>query len=188
MIYIIVGNIIALVASLLMVYSGLLKKAKDVIYVQSIQVTLFIASNLVLGGLSGAIVNALNLVRNIIFYNDKLTKIIKIILSILTITLCIYFNNLGIVGYLPMICAIIYLWLMDVPDPKKFKYLNIFTLILWIIYDLSILSFTSAAFDLATIITNIIALIKISKDKSKKDLKIDSLSNSVGEEKNNVEG
>ena len=71
MLVIIIGNIIALAGSLLMVYSGLLKKAKDVIFVQSIQVTLQAASNLVLGGISGAIVDLLNLVRNIIFYNNK---------------------------------------------------------------------------------------------------------------------
>lgn len=163
MIFIIVGNIIALVASLLMVYSGLLKKAKDVIFVQSIQVALFAASNIVLGGISGAIVNILNLVRNVLFYNDKLSKLAKIILSILTIILCVYFNNLGIIGYLPLISAISYLWLMDVPDAKKFKYLNIFTLVLWVIYDLYILSFAAAIFDFATIITNIIAVIRLSK-------------------------
>ena len=165
MIIIIVGNIIAFVASLLMVYSGILKKAKDVIYVQSIQTTLLTASNIVLGGISGAIVNALSLVRNILFYNDKLNKIAKIILSFLTIVLCIYFNNLGVIGYLPLICAIAYLWLMDIPDPIKFKYLNIFTLLLWVIYDLYIMSFTSAVFDFATIITNIIAVFRLSKKK-----------------------
>ena len=65
---IIIGNIIALTASLLMVYSGLLKKAKDVVYIQSIQIALFVVSNLVLGGISGAISNLLSLIRNIIFY------------------------------------------------------------------------------------------------------------------------
>ena len=167
MLVIIIGNIIALAGSLLMVYSGLLKKAKDVIFVQSIQVTLQAASNLVLGGISGAIVDLLNLVRNIIFYNNNLTNIVKIILTIRTIFLCVYLNNLGIIGDLPLIGAVLYLWLMDIPDPKKFKYLNIFVLFLWLIYDLYILSFASALFDFATIITNVIAVIKIQKNREK---------------------
>ena len=166
MVFIVVGNIIALAASLLMVYSGILKKAKDVIYVQCMELTLFTASNLVLGAFPGAIVQALNLVRDVAFYKDKLNKTVKTILSILIIFLCIYFNNLGIFGYLPLICAISYLWLIDIPDPIKFKYLNVFTMILWLIYDLYILSFTSAIFDLATIITNIIALFKLYKIKN----------------------
>lgn len=164
-IFIIVGNMIALVASLLMVYSGLLKKAKDVIYVQSVQLTLLVASNLVLGGIPGAIINMISLIRNIIFYNDKLTKLVKIVLSILTIFLWFYFNNLGFIGYLPLVAALSYLWLVDIPDPKKFKYLNVFTLVLWLIYDLYILSFASAIFVLATIITNFIAIKKLYVDK-----------------------
>lgn len=174
MIFLIVGNIIALVASLLMIYSGLLKKAKEVVYVQSVQIALLIASNLVLGGIPGAIVNTINLIRNIIFYNDKLNTIIKIILTILTLVLGIHFNNLGVIGYLPIIAGLSYLWLIDIKDPKKFKYLNIFSLILWFIYDLCIYSFSSALFDLATVITNFIALTKISNDKTIHIIKYDN--------------
>ncbi len=165
MIFIVIANIIALVASLLMVYSGLLKKAKEVVYVQSVQITLLIASNIILGGIPGAIVNAINLLRNIIFYNDKLNNFVKIILTLITLILGYYFNNLGIIGYLPIVAGLSYLWLMDIKNPKSFKYLNISNLILWFIYDLYIYSFTSAFFDMLTVITNFIAIINLNKDK-----------------------
>ena len=174
MTFIIVGNVIALAASLLMVYSGLLKKAKEVVYVQSMQIALLIASNLVLGGIPGAIVNTINLIRNIIFYNDKLNNLIKIILTALTLFLGIHFNNLGIIGYLPIIAGISYLWFMDIRDPKKFKYLNIISLILWFIYDFCIYSFSSALFDMATVVTNIIAISKLNKDKKIHIIKYDN--------------
>ena len=38
----IIGNVIALVASLLMVYSGIIKKKEKVLYVQSIQIGLYV--------------------------------------------------------------------------------------------------------------------------------------------------
>ena len=37
----IIGNVIALVASILMVYSGIIKTKKKIVYVQSIQIGLF---------------------------------------------------------------------------------------------------------------------------------------------------
>ena len=74
------GNIIALIASILMVYSGIIKNKKKIIYVQSIQIGLFIISNLVLNGISGVIINSLNFVRNILCYKDKLDIKLKIII------------------------------------------------------------------------------------------------------------
>lgn len=160
---IIIGNAIALIACILMVYSGTLKKTKDVIYIQSIQIGLLTLSNIVLGGISGAIVNSLNLIRNIICYKEKLTILIKIIIITIMTILCIIFNTQGIIGYLPLLCSVIYTWLIDIKDVKKFKYLNIFVLSCWLIYDAYILSYTSALFDFGTIITNIIAINKINK-------------------------
>ena len=160
---IIIGNIIALIASLLMIYSGILKKPKDVIYIQSVQIGLLTASNIILGGIPGAIVNSLNFIRNIICYKDKLNIKTKIIITTIMTLLCIKYNNLGIIGYLPLICSVLYTWLIDTKDEIKFKYINILTLSFWFIYDLYILSFTSAIFDFGTIITNISAISKLKK-------------------------
>lgn len=161
---IIIGNIIALIASILMIYSGILKKPKEVIYIQSVQIGLLTASNIILGGIPGAIVNSINLIRNIICYKGKLKTLIKIIITIIMTSLCIKFNTLGIIGYFPLICSVMYTWLIDIKDAKKFKYINIINLLFWMIYDFYILSFASALFDFGTIITNIIAVKKLKKD------------------------
>ena len=70
--FIIIGNFFALMASIFMVLSGMLKSKKKILFVQTIQITLFIISNLVLGGITGAIVNVISLVRNVLAYKDKL--------------------------------------------------------------------------------------------------------------------
>ncbi|MBQ2639395.1 MAG: YgjV family protein [Bacilli bacterium] len=170
MIQILIGNIIALIASLLMVYSGTIKKKKKIIYVQSIQIGLFVASNLVLGGITGAIINFLSFIRNILCYKDKLGLKEKIILTILSVGLSLTLNNLGIIGLLPLVSTVTYLWLMNIKDMVKFKYLICFTMILWLIYDFSIKSYTAVIFDLFTIISNIIAIVQLkinSKEKRK---------------------
>lgn len=157
----VVGNIIALIASLLMVYSGIIKDKKKILYVQSIQIALFVVSNIVLGGISGAIINAVSFVRNILCYKNKLGLSAKIIITVVSIGLVIYFNNLGWIGYLPLISTLLYVWFMTIKDVVKFKILMIVTLILWIIYDFSIGSYTSSIFDAFTIVTNVIAIIRI---------------------------
>ncbi len=132
---IIIANIIAFIASILMAYTGILKKKSTIIFVQTVQIALFVLSNLMLGGITGAIVNAISCVRNILCYKDKLGKLSKTVIVISTITLSLMFNNLGIIGILPIISAVAYTLFMDTKDIIKFKYLTIFIMILWCIYD-----------------------------------------------------
>lgn len=162
----IIGNIIALLASLLMVYTGFIKKKKKILYVQTIQIGLMVVSNIVLGGFTGAINNALSCIRNILCYKDKLGLKAKMIISITSIVISLVFNNMGIIGLLPVVSTVIYIWLMNTKDVIKFKILIIFTSIIWLIYDISIKSYTSSFFDFANIVANIISIIQLLK-KSK---------------------
>ncbi len=164
---IIIGNIVALIASLIMVYSGLIKQKKKIIYTQTIQIGLYILSNLILGGITGAIINALSFVRNVLCYKDKLGKKEKVIITILAVVLSLAFNNLGIIGILPLISTIVYLWLMSIKDVVKFKYLTIFTMILWLVYDVYIKSYSSAVFDFMNIIANIVTIIRLKNNENK---------------------
>lgn len=163
--YLIIGNLIALIASLLMLYSGYIKKKEKIIFVQTIQIGLSVVSNIVLGGISGAIINAISLIRNILCYKDKLNKIWKIVLIILSASLTLLFNNLGFVGLLPLVSTVAYIWLMDMKDVINFKYLIIFTMTMWLIYDIYIMAYTAAIFDFGTIIANIISILQIKKNK-----------------------
>ena len=106
----IIGNIFALMASIAMIITGILKDKKQILIVQAIQIGLFVISNLVLGGYVGAIINAISLIRNIICYKDKLGIKEIIIITILSVGLSLCFNNLGIVGLLPLIASTLYLW------------------------------------------------------------------------------
>ena len=161
LIQIVIGNIIALIASLLMVYSGMIKQKKKILYVQTVQIGMSVISNIVLGGIVGAIINALSCIRNILCYKEKLGLKEKIILTIFSIGLSIPFNNLGIIGILPLISTVTYLWLMSVKDVIKFKFLIIFTMALWLVYDICIKSYSSAVFDFLNIVANIISIIQI---------------------------
>lgn len=164
----IMGNIIALIASIIMVYSGYLKEKNKILYAQTIQIGLSVLSNIVLGGITGAIINVISCVRNILCYKEKLNTISKTILILLATILSLFFNNLGFIGLLPLISTIIYILLMNTKDVIKFKCLIIFTMMLWCCYDLYVKSYTAACFDFMSIITNFISINQINKGIFKK--------------------
>lgn len=74
---IVIGNIIALIAAILMVLAGLQKKKRKILFIQIFQIALSVISNLVLGGYTGAIINALSSEIQIINYifNDNVANI-----------------------------------------------------------------------------------------------------------------
>lgn len=160
-----VGNIIALIASLLMVYTGILRSKQKIIYLQTVQIGLSVISNIILGGISGAIINVVSCIRNILCYNNKLNSLSKIIIISLSIILILLFNNLGIIGLLPLISIIVYTLFINTKDVIELKLLIIFTMIMWGIYDFYIKSYTSFIFDAATIIVNMISIIKLNRKK-----------------------
>lgn len=159
--FLIIGNVIALVASLLMVYSGILKEKKKILYVQTVQIGLSVASNIVLGGITGAIINAISMIRNIICYKEKLGTKEKIIITILSVSLSLIFNNLGLIGILPVVSTVTYVWLMNIKDVKEFKLLIAFTMLMWLIYDIYIKSYTAAIFDFMNLFANLVTIPKV---------------------------
>ena len=162
--YLIIGNIVALIGSILMVWSGYLKEKRKILYIQTVQIGMFVISNIILGGISGAIINFISFIRNILSYKDKLDMKWKILITILSIGLTLYFNNKGLIGYLPLISMIIYVWYMNVKDVVNFKYLLIFTMLMWLVYDFYVMSYTSSCFDIVCIILNIVSIVEIKKN------------------------
>lgn len=167
MVQIIIGNIIALIASILMVLAGLQKKKKKILFIQIIQIALSVISNLVLGGYTGAIINALSCVRDILCYKDKMGTKEKIIIIIIAVGLSLVFNNLGWIGLLPLVATVVYIIFMNTKDVVRLKILIIFSMIMWLIYDLYIKSYASGVFDFMSVIANLIAILQIRKCRIK---------------------
>lgn len=165
---VLIGNIISLLASLFMVYSGYIKSKPKFLCVQIIQMGLSSLSNFILGGITGGIINIINILRNTLCYKNKLNKYSVILILTISISLSLYFNNLSFIGLLPLISNILYTTLMNIKDITKFKYLTITTMVLWFIYDIYIMNYISSLFDLLTIISNSIAIYQIKKVIDKK--------------------
>ena len=163
----VIGNVVALVAASISLIMGLIKNREKLIYIQSIQFFIYTIVNIILGGISGAIANIMGLIRNILCYREKLTKVAILLIIIISTVLILSFNNLGFIGLLPLFNTIIYTYFINEKNPFKFKLLFLVTVILWFIYDLTIKSYTSAVFDFFTIITSTIAAYQIFKNSKK---------------------
>lgn len=163
----IVGNIVALIAASLSIILGIIKNREKIIYIQTIQFLIFIISNLILGGFTGAIANIIGVTRNILSYKEKLTKAIILLIIIISIILTLMFNNLGFIGLFPLVNTIIYTLFINEKNPFKFKILLLISFILWFIYDINIKSYASAIFDLVSFITAIFSAYQIYINKKK---------------------
>lgn len=99
-----------------------IKTKEKILHFQTVQIGMSVISNIILGGITGAIINALSLIRNILCYKDKLGLKEKIVITFLAIILTFKFNNLGYIGLLPLISTVSYIWLMNVKNVKKLSY------------------------------------------------------------------
>ena len=154
-----IGNILSLIASLLMVYTGTINNRKKIIIIQIIYTLLFSLSDLLLGGFSGAIINMISILRNILSYNEKLGLKEKIVLIILALITTSAFNNLGLIGILPFLSMVMFILFMNTKDIQKFKLIIIFSSALWVIYDFTIRLYVSSIFDILTILSTTLSLV-----------------------------
>ena len=162
-----IGNIFALSASLILACSGLVINKQKTIYMHCIQKILGIISNLILGGITGALMNLTSLIRNLFCYKHKLGIKKKILLIIIGATLTLCSKEPSPLIFLPMIGTVTYTLLMDIKDIIKFKKLALVTTVMWFVYDIFIKAYAGAIFDFAYIITNTITIIRVKLQKQK---------------------
>lgn len=161
---ILIGNIIALIASLIMVASSYVKDKKNSLYVGSIQLMFNAIAGFVLEAYSAVVVNLIGIPRNLLAARGSLTVVDKVVIVGMSTGCSVLFNQHGALGLLPVISAIVYTLLLDRVKPLAYKALTIFTLVLWAIYDCITFNFVSMAFDIASLIAATIAIVRIKRD------------------------
>ena len=163
---IIIGNLISLVGCLLMVAIGFIRKKEHILAVQCLQFGIMGLGNLVLGAVSGTISNAVSIVRNLVFAHRESSLALKISFILLQVVL-----SLGAIGgsaleWLPLLAAAIFTWFLDTKSEITLKIVIIGTLILWLIYDFCHQNYVAMTFDALTILSNLIGIRMIQKQKN----------------------
>lgn len=162
---VIIANIIDFVAALIQVGSGSIKKKSKILAVQTVQLLMQAVSMLLLGGVTGAVSNVLSCYRNYLCYKDKLTKVWKGVLIGASLAMTVLLNEQGLLGIIPAAVCTVYILLMDMKDPVKFKLLVTLSFVPWLIYHFALKSYVGAFFDAATVITNAVTLFAMIKEK-----------------------
>lgn len=163
---VIIANIIDFVAALIQVGSGSIKKKSKILVVQTVQLLMQAVSMLLLGGVTGAVSNVLSCYRNYLCYKDKLTNFWKGVLIAVSLAMTLLLNEQGLLGIIPAAVCTVYILLMDLKDPVKFKLLVTLSFVPWLIYHFALKSYVGAFFDAATVVTNAITLSAMIKEKN----------------------
>ena len=162
---VIIANIIDFVAALIQVGSGSIRKKSKILAVQTVQLLMQAVSMLLLGGVTGAVSNVLSCYRNYLCYQDKLTNFWKGVLITASIAMTVLLNEQGLLGIIPAVVCTVYILLMDLKDPVKFKLLVTLSFVPWLIYHFVLKSYVGAFFDAATVVTNALTLSAMIKEK-----------------------
>ena len=144
-------------------------KSKNKMLVWQITDYIFTATaNLLLGGNTGALTISISIIRNGLMVKKKMTKTILAILIIIQIIVGSYLNQLGVIGYLPIISSVSYsLAIAITRNLQWLRWVIIENMLLWLIYDLTIKAYPAAITDIAITLTTLIAIIRNRKTFSR---------------------
>jgi len=142
------------IASVVMVLAGFCKSRKSTIILQTAQMGIMALGTLCLGSFSGAVMNCFSGARNILSYKGKLDTKAKVVLILVSSSIALMVNNIGIFGFIPIIVFIMFALFMNAEDVVYLKLITLIGCILFFVHDLYIQSYTSAVFNAITVVTN----------------------------------
>ena len=162
---ILLGNGIALFGAVLMAAIGFIKQRRHILTAQCVQFGIMGIANLILGGINGFVSALVSITRNLICLRWELTTPIKIGIISIQAILALSIDRSGVIGILPGLSACICTWFLDTKDEVKLKVVIIIAQVCWLIYDRSILNYVSFAFDIITILANLVGIVLIVRQR-----------------------
>lgn len=153
-----IGNLISGIGCLLMVGIGFLKRKSHILAAQCVQCAFMGFGNLILGGVSGFIANIVTILRNLVFVKCRNTTALKLFFIALQILLSLGSLGSGLIGWLPILAAALFTWFLDTQSEAKLKIVILTTQVMWLIYDIYYRNYVATAFDVMTMISNVIGL------------------------------
>ena len=159
---IVIGNICSLLAMITDSISSSQKTAKGVLVVQSISQFIYGIGTLVLKGYSGAVQNAVSILRNFVAIKQIESKVLEWLLVLMGVVLGIYFNNLGLIGYLPVLANLQYtLAIFKFKDNERAIKISFAICIgLFALFNVAILNIIGACSNFVVMVATVIMLIK----------------------------
>lgn len=156
--YLLIGNILAAIGESLFIASSASFSKKHTMIFQTAALVSIASANFILGGIGGAVLNLLGIIRNLLFLNEKTGLSVRIgcssMLIIATLAACYVTGFSDMWFWLPLIANVLYT-LCGHLSRKKFKIMCAINFALWLPYDILIGNFVSAIADGTNIILSI---------------------------------
>lgn len=165
---VIIANVISLAGSILMVLIGLIKTRRNIFLAQTAMYGIFALSNLLLNGFSGMVSNLLGMIRNLFGLKNLLRPWVKALFIALQAGLvALGGSSEGWLGWMPVLSAAVFTAFMDCGNEKLLKGVILAVQFPWILYDIAKQNYSAAAFDIFTIISNLIGILMLEKSAKK---------------------
>lgn len=168
----IAGNLVSLAGSIVMVCIGLIRSRNRILLAQNLQFLLMAFGNLILGGISGFIANIVSVIRNLFCLKFEYTKKWKIFFVVLQTGISVvtlYFSGFTWKEILPILSTILYTCSLGSEDAVFLKKVMIVCTAMWVVYDLMNLNITAFVFDILTITTTFISIVRIHQKSVEKE-------------------
>ena len=141
----ILGNIFSLLSAICIAISVIKQSKKDFMGWQIGDTFFGIIANIALCAYAALVISIICFIRNILSYQNRLTKLITIILLIASIIIGLYANNLAIIGLLPIIASASYtICIYVTKNEQQMRWALTINMILWFIHNLYVQAYPSA--------------------------------------------
>ena len=162
------GNLFSALATVTDLASTTFKTTKGMLVMQSVSQGLLGLSSLALGGYSAVVQNAVSIVRNLTAATQKAGKALEITLVVLGVVLGIAFNNLQLIGWLPIIANLEYSVAVFrfKNNERMLKTAFAVCIILYTVFNIAIKNYVGAVSNVAVLAATMVALVKCFKKQS----------------------
>ena len=162
---IILGNVCSLLAMVTDSVSSTRKTAKGVLFVQILSQLFYGIGTILLKGYSSTAQNAVSILRNIVAIRKIESRAIEWALVFLGVALGVGFNNLGLIGYLPVVANLEYtLAVFKFKDNERALKIAFAVCVgLFIFFNLAILNFVGVAANVVVMVTTLVSLFRQKK-------------------------
>ena len=159
---VILGNGCSLLAMVTDSISSTQKTAKGVLLMQSLSQLIYCIGTILLKGYSGAVQNVVSILRNFVAIRKISSPLIEWILVALGVALGLLFNNLGLIGYLPVVANLQYtLAVFKFKENERALKISFAICIgLFAIFNCAIFNFVGVASNLVVLGTTLVMLFK----------------------------
>lgn len=163
---IVLGNGVFFLGAVILISLGLIRTKRMILIAQIAQEGLMGIGMLILGGISGFIVDMVAMTRNIVCIRWKYTLKWKLIFIAAQVGLYAAFGVEGFYGWLPVLAMCLFTWFLDTENVVLLKILIAVMQLMFLIYDTHIHNYVGMGVDIVSAATNVAGIFLVKKTKS----------------------